>query len=314
MGKKNPDKKLDELADNILEELGKIEADSENVIEKSESETGETTPKGDLQELLKEDWVPEDESEELLEHINSLSTTFRINPKIVRAIVYTQMAKTGETIGVSDEISDLEDMVQDALSDLTESDENLIDIISPSGTFSSEGKSLMLVRRFQNSMKASLEKGIIEKNMETFLEGFDFFESAIDILTSTGNHAEISQVRTELINELKKILEMPNISEPNFRPFAYQACKLIAETYDSFEDFPTALQYHNRAGNLQENALIAHIEYFQVAFNYILMDEVDVAKEYIGNMRLKTIKTLAEQFVEAVNEKNDEILSKIINC
>jgi len=263
-----------------------------------------------INELLAEQWSP-DQLEEIEELAKNLSENFKIQPKVVKAILYSKTKNAPKTSDVGDEINSLEDMVQEALGDLTGIDDNLLDIISPSGKITSESKSLMLVRRFQNSMKKSLADGIGNKNMEIFLEAFDFFDSAIDILTSTGNLSEIDQAKTELINDLKKILDHLDNDDPSLRPFAFKICRVLAEIYDSFEQYSSALLFHNRAGNLQENDLVAHLEYIQVALDYVLIEEVEDAKEYIANMRLTSIKTLGNQLLEAINEKNLDMIDKI---
>ena len=230
---------------------------------------------------------------------------------VVKAILYSKTKKTEQSGDVGDEISSLEEMVQEALGDLTTIDDNLLDIISPSGNITSEKKSMMLVRRFQNSMIKSLAEGIANKNMEVFREAFDFFDSAIDILTSTGNLTEIDQAKTELINDLKKILDHLDKDDLSLRPFAFKICRVLAELYDSFEQYSTALLFHNQAGNLNENDLVAHLEYIQVALDYLLIEEIEDAKEYISNMRLISIKTLANQLLDALNDKKLDIIDKI---
>jgi len=311
--KKNPNRDMDKLEDSIKDIWNPEKATSEEELKKAELLAEREKLQKDLEELLVEEWVPEEESDALTEQINSISEKYRINPKVVRAILHSQLANLPHTASgdVGDEITSLEDMVQEALTDFTDIDSNLLDIITPSGTIGSGGKSLMLVRRFQNSMQESLTNGVAKKDMDIFLEAFDFFDSAIDILTSTGNQEEIDQVKTELVNDLKKLLEKLDITDPSLRPFAFKACKVLAETYDSFEQFSSALHFHNRAGNLHENDLVAHMEYIQVVFDYLLIDEIDEAKSYMENMRLKSLKTLASQLIDAITEKDLEIIAKI---
>ncbi|MHA1147772.1 MAG: hypothetical protein ACTSR8_05965 [Promethearchaeota archaeon] len=206
---------------------------------------------------------------------------------------------------LNEEISKLEDTIKGALFELTDLENNLLDIIAPSGRVKTDGNYFSVIRRFQNAMKVALIDGLNKKDLEIFEEAFNFYNSALDLTTATGNLGEVEQVKHEFLKQLLKIsADSSNIEDPKFLPFVYRTCKSIAEIYDSMNQFSAGIEFHNRAGNLQKKPLIAHIEYLQVVLDYLLLKEIKEAEEYYPMMPLKNFQLISKEIIIATKEKN----------
>ena len=135
---------------------------------------------------------------------------------------------SGTESGTDTDLSSLEGVVQNALTELTDLENNLLNVISPSAGSQADKDSnyLLAVRRLQNAMKVALLDGARKKDLKTFEEGFNFYNNALEIITATGIQSEIDQVMSEFAQTLIKIITKPeNIKNPEFKPFAFKACK-----------------------------------------------------------------------------------------
>lgn len=215
----------------------------------------------------------------------------------------------------NNELSSLEDIVRGALTELTDLENNLIDIIAPSSSNqeNKDSKYLLVVRRFQNAMKVALLDGVRKRDLKTFEEGFNFYNSALEIINATGNQSEIEQVMSEFAQILIKITtNTENANDSNFEPFALKACKSLAEIYDSFNNFETSVKFHIRSGDLMSDSpLIAELEYFQAAIDYILLNNIKTAQDIIDKIQLKHYKNLANNVMNAVNETKPDLIKQV---
>ncbi len=188
--------------------------------------------------------------------------------------------ESSSNTAVDAELSDLEDIVKGALTELTDLENNLLNIISPSlDNLNKDGNYLMAARRFQNAMKIALFDGTSKRDIKIYDEGFNFYNSALEIISATGNQSEIDQVKTEFAHALIKIItKTENTNDPEFEPFAFRACKSLAEIYDYFKQFKVSAEFHVRTGDLKsDNPLIAELEYFQAVLDHILLKNIKAA-------------------------------------
>ncbi|MHA1291736.1 MAG: hypothetical protein ACTSQJ_03595 [Promethearchaeota archaeon] len=210
------------------------------------------------------------------------------------------------------ELSGLENVVKGALTELTDLETHLLDLIAPS-TGVKESNYLMAVRRFQNAMKVAIIDGASKRDINTFNEGFNFYNNAIEIVLATGNQGEIDQVRSEFAQTLFKVLEMSEkINDSSFNVFVSKACQVLAEIYDSFEQYNTGLEFHNRAGDLMaNNPIAANFEYFQTVLDYILLKDFENATYFSGKIKLKPIVTMGNDLFNAINNESLEGIDKV---
>jgi len=222
---------------------------------------------------------------------------------------------SGTESATDTDLSSLEDVVQGALTELTDLENNLLEVISPSAGSQADKDSnyLLAVRRLQNAMKVALLDGARKKDFKTFEEGFNFYNNALEIITATGIQSEIDQVMSEFAQTLIKIITKPeNIKNPEFKPFAFKACKNLAEIYDYFKNFEISGKFHNRAGDLtSDNPLIAELEYFQSVIDYILLNDLNKANEQSAKLKFKHIVIFANDLTNALNESKPELIEQI---
>ncbi|MGV9171491.1 MAG: hypothetical protein ACOC35_02825 [Promethearchaeia archaeon] len=209
---------------------------------------------------------------------------------------------------IGSELSELETMVKGALTELTDLESNLIDVISPSpdAPGKKESNYLMAVRRFQNAMKAALMDGSQKRNFETFEEGFSFYENALEILQSTGNKAELDQLKSEFSKLLMDIISADkNKRDPKFIPFIQKSCIKLAEIYESFGQYNSAIKFHNKNIELfKNNPLQADLERFQIYINYFLLKKTSTAQNYT-NCRASTKFHQFQGFFEIRKGENE---------
>ena len=101
----------------------------------------------------------------------------------IKGLLGTKISPSGAE--VDDELSDLENTVMGALTELTDLENNLLSIIAPSGHISPDSNYLVAVRRFQNAMKIATQCGFTpssraslsmpEQDEET-TDDFNFFD------------------------------------------------------------------------------------------------------------------------------------------
>ena len=217
---------------------------------------------------------------------------------------------------VDDELSNLENAVETALGELSELDDKFADIVKSTSDLSGkEGKMLLAARRLQNSMTVMIYVGAKKRDLETFNEGFNFYNNAIAMLASSGNRAEIDQTKNEFAQVLLKVLTLSDAEEDEeFRPFLAKACQMLAEIYDSFKMYDTGLQFHIQAGNLlADNPIQNEFEYLKVLFAYILLGQEDNAKNISEGLNIKHIKSMASEVIEGLANKNIDIFDKVRN-
>lgn len=228
------------------------------------------------------------------------------NKKSERQIYYPKVdideisrAEVLREIKIDNEILDLEKIIRDASLELKDLDRNY----------------LLAVKRFQNAMKVALFDGANKMDLKTFEDGFNFYNNALEIVISTGNHAEIEQLKNEFVQTLIKILTTTkNVNNKDFLPFAYRACKSLGEVYDSVERFEISIKFHNFAGVLmRETPLLADFEYFQVVLNYILIGDKKSAKFFSNELKLKQFKTMGRHLIQSFIEKDAEAIKMIKN-
>ncbi len=216
---------------------------------------------------------------------------------------------------VNSELNSLESLVKGALTELTDLESNILNVIKPSaGTKANqENNYLMAVRRFQNAMKVAILDGANKRDLKTFEEGFNFYKNALDIMTSVGNQDEIDRTKSEFAQLLFKILTKTENSKDNsFIPFATKACMVLAEIYDSTRQFNTSLKFHNRTGDLlTDNPLVADIEYFQAYLNALLVKDIKAAEQIGGKMKLKLVQAMSSELIQAYNSKSIECIEKV---
>jgi len=209
-------------------------------------------------------------------------------------------------------LSSLETLVKGALTELMDLEGNLLNIIQPSpggGQDFQENNLLMAVRRFQNAMKVALFDGASKRDMSLFEEAFNFYNNAVELVSTTGNQDDIDQIKSEFAQDLHKISELgEQIKDNDFNPFMIKTFKGLAEIYDSFEQYKTGLAFHGRAGNLlnkDPNLIIqANFEYFEAILGYLLINEMERAKKLSNYLKVKHIKIIADDLIPSFNEKN----------
>jgi hypothetical protein len=216
-------------------------------------------------------------------------------------------------------LSSLESLVIGALTELTDLEGNLLNLIKPSdeaGKNYQESNLLMAVRRFQNAMKVALFDGASMRDFNLFEESFNFYNSALELITSTGNQAEIDQVMSEFAQSLQKIASLGDqINDETFNPFLIKTFQGLAEIYDTFEQYKTGVSYHGRAGNLlikDPNLVIqANLEYLQATIGYLIISELEKAQKLATYIKIKPVKIMADGLFSSLNEKTADSVDKI---
>ncbi|MHA1146941.1 MAG: hypothetical protein ACTSR8_01720 [Promethearchaeota archaeon] len=225
-----------------------------------------------------------------------------------------------ERNSVSGQITNLEEAVRGALTELTDLESQIVNIIKPSPSSkensahaSQEGNFLMAVRRFQNAMNVAIIDGFNKKNLDTFQEGFNFYDNALKMLTSTGNEAEIDQLNSELAQTLIKIvIRARELSDDSLKPFIVKSCQVLAEIYESFNSFQTSLKYHGHVAYiLSDNPLLSELEYFQAILDALLLQDITQAQSISGKLKLRNFKQITEKTIQIFQNKNTEGLGGI---
>ena len=156
--------------------------------------------------------------------------------------------------GADQELSSLESLVKGALTELTDLEGNLLNLIGPSSGAEQnyqDSNLLMAVRRFQNAMKVAIFDGANKRDLNLFEEAFNFYENALELISSTGDLGEIDQHKSEFAQALQRIANLgEQTNEEAFFPFLVKAYQGLGEIYDSFEQYKTGLLNHGRAANL----------------------------------------------------------------
>lgn len=221
-----------------------------------------------------------------------------------------------ETIEI---LSSIDNLVKDALTELTVLEGGLLDLIKPSseaGSNNQESNVLLAVRRFQNAMKLALFDGASKRDLNLFEEAFNFFNNALELISSTGNQGEIEQVKNEFAQALHKIASLGDqIKDEAFNPFLMKTFQVLAEIYDTFGQYKTSISYHGRAGNIlikEPNLIIqANLEYLQAIIGYLIINEVEKAQKFSTHLKIKPVKMMADGLFSSFNEKNPESIDKI---
>ncbi len=221
-----------------------------------------------------------------------------------------------ETIEI---LSSIDNLVKDALTELTVLKGGLLDLIKPSseaGSNNQESNVLMAVRRFQNAMKLALFDGASKRDLNLFEEAFNFFNNALELISSTGNQGEIEQLKSEFAQALHKIASLGDrIRDDAFNPFLMKTFQVLAEIYDTFGQYKTSISYHGRAGNIlikDPNLIIqANLEYLQAIIGYLIINEVEKAQKFSTHLKIKPVKMMADGLFSSFNEKNPESIDKI---
>lgn len=220
-----------------------------------------------------------------------------------------------EDAKIGSEISELESMVKGALTELTDLESNLIDVISPSPelTGKKESNFLMAVRRFQNAMKVALIDGAQKRNFETFQEGFNFYHNALEILESTGNKAEVDQLKSEFSKRLMSIISKEeNRKDPKFIPFLQKSCIKLAKIYESFGQFDAGIKFHDKNIQLfKSQPLQGDLERLQIFLDYLLLNNISRAKEYLPHIQFKPIKQIAKHILDLLINKDFSTIEKV---
>jgi len=221
--------------------------------------------------------------------------------------------------GADQELSSLENLVKGALTELTDLEGNLLNLIGPtSGAEQNyqDSNLFMAVRRFQNAMKVAVYDGTNKRDLSLFEEAFNFYNNALELITSTGDLGEIDQHKSEFAQALQKIANLgEQTNEEAISPFLIKAYQGLAEIYDSFEQYNTGLFYHGRAANLliKDPQLIIHanFEYFQAILGYLLINENEKAQKLSSRLNAKHISLMANNLFPSLNEKKPEGINKI---
>ena len=193
------------------------------------------------------------------------------------------------------QLSSLENLVRGALTELTDLEGNLLDLIKPSnqtGQNYQESSLLVAVRRFQNAMKVALFDGASKREIKLFEQAFSFYNNALELVASTGNQGEIEQVKSEFAQALIKIVELGDqIQDESFNPFLIKTYQVLAEIYDSFEQYNTGLTYHGRAGNLlikdPNFVLQANLQYLLAILDYLILNSLEQAQNLATYLKVK---------------------------
>ncbi|TFF90243.1 MAG: hypothetical protein EU548_04015 [Promethearchaeota archaeon] len=221
---------------------------------------------------------------------------------------------------VSGEISNLENAVKGALTELTDLESRIVNLIKPkppsnhsNSTQNREANFLMAVRRFQNAMTIALIDGFNKMDIETFNEGFNFFENAITMLASTGNEAEIEQIKSELAQTLIKIVvKGREAKNEELNPFIIKSCQYLSQIYESFGSYETAMKYHGHLGFLlSDEPLLGELEYFQAIINCLLLNSVAKAHQIARKLTLRNFQKMAESLINSVQNQNTSGINNI---
>ena len=221
-----------------------------------------------------------------------------------------------ETIDI---LSSIDNLVKDALTELTALEGGLLDLIKPSseaGSNNQESNVLMAVRRFQNGMKLALFDGASKRDINLFEEAFNFFNNALELITSTGNQGEIEQVKNEFAQALHKIASLGDqIKDEAFNPFLIKTFQVLGEIYDTLGQYKTSISYHGKAGNIlikDPNLIIqANLEYLQAIIGYLIINEVEKAQKFSTHLKIKPVKMMADGLFSSFNEKTLESIDKV---
>ena len=221
--------------------------------------------------------------------------------------------------GTDQELSSLESLVKGALTELTDLEGNLLNLIGPtSGAEQNyqDSNLLMAVRRFQNAMKVAIFDGANKRDLSLFEEAFNFFDNALELISSTGDLGEIDQHKSEFAQALQKIANLgEQTNDETISPFLIKAYQGLGEIYDSFEQYNTGLLNHGRAANLliKDPQLIiqANFEYFQTILGYLLIKENEKAQKLSTRLNVKHITLLAESLFSSLTEKKIDGINKI---
>ena len=221
-----------------------------------------------------------------------------------------------ETIEI---LSSIDNLVKDALTELTVLEGGLLDLIKPSseaGSNNQESNVLLAVRRFQNAMKLALFDGASKRDLNLFEEAFNFFNNALELISSTGNQGEIEQVKNEFAQALHKIASLGDqIKDEAFNPFLIKTFQVLGEIYDTLGQYKTSISYHGKAGNIlikDPNLIIqANLEYLQAIIGYLIINEVEKAQKFSTHLKIKPVKMMADGLFSSFNEKNPESIDKI---
>ena len=216
-------------------------------------------------------------------------------------------------------LASLESLVKGALAELTDLEGDLLDLIKPTsetGSNNQESNLIMAVRRFQNAMKVALFDGASKRDLDLFEESFNFYNNAIELISSTGNQGEIEQVKNEFAQALLKIASLGDqIREETFCPFLLRTFQTLAEIYDSFKDYKISIVYHGKAGNIlikDPNLVIqANLEYFQAIIGHLIFNEVEKAQKLSTLIKIKHVKMMVDEIFSCFNEKNPTSIDKV---
>ncbi len=221
-------------------------------------------------------------------------------------------------IEVVDPLSSLDNLVKGALTELTELEGDILDLIKPSsetGLNNQENNVIMAVRRFQNAMKVALFDGASKRDLNLFEESFNFYINAIELISSTGNQGEIEQVKSEFAQALLKIASLGDqIRDEAFNPFLVKTFQTLAEIYDSFKDYKISISYHTKAGNIlikDPNLVIqANLEYLSAIIGHLIINEIEKAQKISLLIKIKPVKMVADEIFSCLNEKNPTPIDK----
>ncbi len=221
--------------------------------------------------------------------------------------------------GADQELSSLENLVKGALTELTDLEGNLLDIIGPSSGAEQnyqDSNLFMAVRRFQNAMKVAVFDGTNKRDMRLFEEAFNFYNNALELISSTGDLGETDQHKSEFAQALQNITNLgEQTNDETIYPFLIKAYQGLAEIYDSFEQYNAGLFYHGRAANLliKDPQLIVHanFEYFQAILGYVLINENEKAQKLSSRLNVKHISLMANSIFPSLNEKKPEGIDKV---
>jgi hypothetical protein len=217
------------------------------------------------------------------------------------------------------QLSSLESLVIGALAELTDLEGSLLDLINPSnqaGSNYQESNLLVAVRRFQNAMKVALFDGASMRDINLFEEAFNFYNNALELISSMGDQGEIDQVKSEFAQALHKIADLGDqINDETFDPFLIKTFQGLAGIYDEFEQYSTGITYHGRAGNIlikDPNLVIqANLEYFLAIIDYLILKEVEKGQKLSTFIKIRPVKIMSDGLFSFLNEKNPESIKDI---
>jgi hypothetical protein len=165
-------------------------------------------------------------------------------------------------------------------------------------------------------MKISLFDGASKRDLNLFEESFNFYNNAIELISSTGNQGEIEQVKNEFAQSLLKIALLGDkIRDEAFNPFLIKTFQTLAEIYDTFKDYKISISYHGKAGNIlikDPNLVIqANLEHLQAIIGHLIINEVEKAEKLSTFLKIKPVKMMADEIFSCFNEKNTTSIDKV---